>query len=282
MSSDFWWAIHFTPVTASREFVTQSLFAAGCLGIWEKDHEFVAYFSPVKYEQICLLTAQLLPRLTAPVRVTRQSREDWLENWKENFLPTPLTANWTVIPSWWPADPAVQQIIIHPGMAFGTGSHETTRLAAGLLEKILVPGHTVLDVGTGSGVLAILAHKLGAGQIVAVDIDEEALANCRENCYLNGCDQAIVCSKGPIAGIAPTFDLVIANIIAPTLLELASRLTARLKPNGCLILSGILVEQLSQVRQTYEQYGLQISEPLIDGEWGAFHVVHQDRPPPVL
>ncbi len=285
---DFWWAVHLRPGDAAgvRDILSGRLFAAGCIGVWELSEkgEVVAYFAADAYGRVCRLTAELAPWLAAPPRVERQAREDWLEGWKKNFRPRSLTADWTVVPSWWPpaAGPPGRRLVIHPGLAFGTGSHETTRLAAVLLEKHLVPGWTVLDVGTGSGILAILAHKLGAGQTIAIDIDEEALANARENCRLNGCGRAVVCSHRSLASLEGDFDLVVANIIAPVLLELAPELGRKLRPSGCLILSGILVEQLPRIRQAFAELGLQAGRPLIDGEWGAFHVVHQDRPPPVL
>jgi len=285
MSPDFWWALHLRPRAADREEVNRRLFAAGCLGVWEvaDGDEIIAYFPSTHYDRLCRLGEEVASWLTAPVRLTRQAREDWLEGWKKNFRPLSLTPAWTVVPSWWPAAKNPERrIIIHPGLAFGTGSHETTRLAAVLLEKLLLPGYTVLDVGTGSGILAILAHKLGAGQITAVDIDEEALANARENCRLNGCAAAVACSSQPLAALGGEYDLVVANIIAPVLLELAPELVRKLRPGGVLILSGILAEQLSRVRRAYEKLGLRAGRPLIDGEWGAFHVVHQDRPPPVL
>lgn len=131
------------------------------------------------------------------------------------------------------------------------------------------PGDAVLDVGTGSGVLAILAHKLGAGQIFAIDIDEDALGNAGENCRLNNCEHHIRLSLHSLDALEEKFDLVVANIIAPVLMELAAGLIAKLNPGGYLILSGILLEQLEMIKKEYESLGVFIDQQLLEGEWVA-------------
>jgi ribosomal protein L11 methyltransferase len=272
-----WWSLSFTPTAEYYEQVTRLLFAAGCSGIWEPDKSdvraaIVAYF-PAEYQNgISALCRQLSPFLTDPgaIAVEKIGRENWMEGWKDYFRPVNLTQTWMVMPPWWPgAGGQPGQIIIYPGMAFGTGTHETTRLAAILLEKRLKPGNSVLDVGTGSAILAILAHKLEAGQIFAIDIDEDALENAAENCRLNNCEQTVQLSSCFLDDLEEKFDLVVANIIAPVLVKLAPQLIEKLHPGGQLILSGILAEQLEMVRRIYEAEGFFIDHQLIEGEWVA-------------
>jgi ribosomal protein L11 methyltransferase len=272
-----WWALSFTPDPEYNEQVTRLLFAAGCSGVWEREKndgqlETVAYFPFDRQEELTVLCRRLIPFLLdhGAVEVEKIDQQNWMEGWKEHFRPVKLTPSWLVMPPWWPvAGQAPERIIIHPGMAFGTGTHETTRLAARLLENNLQPGASVLDVGTGSAVLAILAHKLGAGHIFALDIDEDALENAAENCRLNNCEQAVRLSSMPLAVFEKTCDLVVANIIAPVLVKLALQLVARLNPGGCLILSGILLEQLEKVEKIYVDLGCTVEQVLADDEWVA-------------
>jgi ribosomal protein L11 methyltransferase len=259
------------------EQVTRLLFAAGCSGIWEPEKDddraaIVAYFPADCHDDMTILCQRLSPLLLDPgaIAVEKIGQENWMEGWKDYFRPVNLTQTWMVMPPWWPgAGGQPGQIIIYPGMAFGTGTHETTRLAATLLEKRLKPGNSVLDVGTGSAILAILARKLDAGQIFAIDIDEDALENAAENCRLNNCEQTIQLSPCSLDDLEEKFDLVVANIIAPVLVKLAPQLIEKLHPGGQLILSGILAEQLEMVRRIYEAEGIFIDHQLTEGEWVA-------------
>ena len=275
--SPCWWSLSFTPTAEYYEKVTRLLFAAGCSGIWEPDKDdgraaIVAYFPAECHDEMTVLCQRLSPLLLDPgaIAVEKISQENWMEGWRDYFRPVNLTPTWMVMPPWWPgAGGQPGQITIYPGMAFGTGTHETTRLAAILLEKRLKPGNSVLDVGTGSAILAILARKLDAGQIFAIDIDEDALENAAENCRLNNCDHTIQLSSSVLDDLEGKFDLVVANIIAPVLVKLAPQLIEKLHPGGQLILSGILAEQLEMVREIYEAEGFFIDHQLTEGEWVA-------------
>ncbi|MEA3240476.1 MAG: 50S ribosomal protein L11 methyltransferase [Pseudomonadota bacterium] len=272
-----WWSLSFTPMAEYYQQITRLLFAAGCSGIWEPDKSdyrpaIVAYFPAECHDVLTALCRQLSPFLTDPgaFAVEKIGQENWMEGWKDYFRPVNLTENWMVMPPWWPgAGEPAGQILIYPGMAFGTGTHETTRLAATLLEERLEPGNSVLDVGTGSAILAILSRKLGAGQIFAIDVDEDALENAAKNCRLNNCEQTISLSSRSLDDLEEKFDLVVANIIAPVLVKLASQLVEKLHPGGRLILSGILAEQLEMVRKIYEAEGFVIDHQLAEGEWVA-------------
>jgi ribosomal protein L11 methyltransferase len=161
------------------------------------------------------------------------------------------------------------EVVLDPGMAFGTGSHPTTSLCLAALSDLLAarPGASVLDVGTGSGLLAIAARKLGAGRVAANDNDPVAVEVARENAARNGA--AVELTGAPPAAIPGTFDLVVANILANVLVALAPALAAKLAPGGVLLLSGILAPQEEEVRSAHLAAGL---TPLPggdrrDGEW---------------
>lgn len=190
----------------------------------------------------------------AQISVVMEANQDWMENWKKGFEPFLFMDPFWIVPSWREAPPeAKQKLLVDPGMAFGTGTHETTKLAARLIvsawPQISASGEgapKVLDVGTGTGVLALVAHKLGAGQTMALDIDPEARRVARENVKLNGAE-AIAVPETQLhelpSSLNGTFDLVIANIIDGVLVTLREDLFRLLKPSGTLVLSGILTER---------------------------------------
>ena len=202
--------------------------------------------------------------------VAEVADEDWGEGWKKEFRPLDV-GRVRVRPSWIsePPPPGAIEVVLDPGMAFGTGSHPTTSLCLAALSERLAarPGASVLDVGTGSGILAIGARKLGAGRVAGNDDDPKAVEVARENAAANGADVEIVAATaGDIPG---TFDLVVANILANTLVALAPELAAKLAPGGVVLLSGVLASQEDEVRTAYVAEGL---APVAggdrrDGEW---------------
>lgn len=183
--------------------------------------------------------------------------KDWGEGWKKDFKPLDV-GRVRVRPSWIaePTPAGRVEVVLDPGMAFGTGSHATTSLCLGALSDVLGgrPGAAVLDVGTGSGLLAIAARKLGAGRVAANDNDPVAVEVARENAARNGA--ALELTLDPVEGIAGTFDVVVANILANVLVELAPALCAKVAPGGVLLLSGILGPQEDEVRRAQVAQGL--------------------------
>lgn len=171
------------------------------------------------------------------------------ERWREHAAPTWVERDLVIVPAWLDVavDPDVLRLDIDPGAAFGLGDHPTTVLSARLLRATLWPGATVLDVGTGSGVLAVLAARLGAPYVRAIDISAAALDATRANAARNDVAGVVDVSNDPLAAIDESFDVVVANLLAPTLIELAADLRRVTSPSGALIISGVLESAHSHV-----------------------------------
>lgn len=196
------------------------------------------------------------------------AEEDWAHGWKEHFHP--LRIGGVVIkPSWreWTPSPGELVVELDPGMAFGTGLHPTTSLMLGALQKRVRPGLRVLDLGTGSGILAIPAAMLGA-EVVALDISDVAVEVARGNVEANGVAEQISVDQGSIERVAGRqFDLILANIIASVLIDLAAALAAALTPGAEVLASGIIDERVDLVREAFRGAGLEMVEEIQDGDW---------------
>jgi ribosomal protein L11 methyltransferase len=198
--------------------------------------------------------------------------EDWATAWKKHYKPFHISDRLVIRPSWEKYRAAAGETVIEldPGMAFGTGTHETTRLCAQLLEKYVSAGDTVIDVGCGTGILSIAAAKLGAGLITAVDIDEVAVRVAGENCRINGVEKGITVVRGALADLEKKrVDIIVANIIADVIIEIADDIKYYLKNDGIIITSGIIRERRENVLEAYASRGF-VREALLElGEWVA-------------
>lgn len=200
-------------------------------------------------------------RAVGELSIEPRREEDWANAWKEHYRPIRVGRKVVVRPPWKDYEPEGDDIVVEldPGMAFGTGTHPSTRLCLLGLEDEIEPGDRVFDVGTGSGILAIAAAKLGASQIDAVDIEPIAVRTTRENADRNGVGALIRVAEGsagldqPFAG---SYDLVLANIIARVLIEIADGVAASVNEGGSLILAGIIQGREPAVREAYERLGL--------------------------
>ena len=203
------------------------------------------------------------------VRVTAQKNQDWLAEWKKNWQSFELTPPFWVVPSWLKSPvPKKHTIRIDPGMAFGTGTHTTTQMASSLLQDCMQDENidSVLDVGTGTGILAILAERLGADQVDCTDTDAEARRVARENFASNDSERALV-FEHQIDQVKESYDLVVANIIDGVLIRISEFLKQRMKSGGHLIVTGILLERENLF---FEQFGVaqfHIRERLQSDEW---------------
>lgn len=223
-------------------------------------------------EQLSLLQSQNEGLGTLSLSLQGVKEEDWAENWKQYYKPFRLGEHMVVKPTWEPWDTQAGDLIIEidPGMAFGTGTHETTAMCVGLIEKYY-QGGSLLDVGTGSGILAIAAARLGAKGIVAVDIDPDAVRVAQENVTHNGLTDAIDVREGDLLqGLSQRFQFAVANILAPVICMLAAPLKAHLLPGGKFICSGIIAEAESDVNEALLAAGYTIDEIQHKGDWVAF------------
>ncbi|MBQ8151078.1 MAG: 50S ribosomal protein L11 methyltransferase [Clostridia bacterium] len=198
--------------------------------------------------------------------------EDWSENWKKYYKPFRIGSHLVVKPTWEEYTPVEGDLVIEldPGMAFGTGTHETTNMCMQLLEKHLSSGLRVMDVGTGSGILAIAAARLGAKDILAIDIDPDAVKVAKENVALNGVEKQVRVVVGDLCkSEAMPCELAVANIVADAICMLAGPLTRHLVKDGLLICSGIIREREQDVLNAAREAGYTVYDRIEKGEWVA-------------
>ncbi len=213
---------------------------------------------------------------TTRLEVKLRDDTDWATKWKEFFHPIRIGHRLWVAPSWEKPTRFEGDIVItlDPQMAFGTGQHATTRLCLQFLEKFAdahgLSDKRVLDVGTGSGILAIGAALLGAHDVVGVDNDEVSVDTAKENARINQAEH-IDFRLGELPAAAPSgvFDLILANVLMEPLISMAEVLTNALDPSGELVLSGLLLEQADGVCAAYEKHGLALRSRVDEGEWTA-------------
>ena len=211
-----------------------------------------------------------------PTDVVAVEGDAWLDAWKAYARPTRVGSRLVVVPAWQPmpdwvgADDVV--VRLEPGRAFGSGAHATTRLCLGELETQVGPGARVLDVGCGSGVLAVAAALLGADEVVAVDIDPEAHRATTVNAVENDVGDRVRVVRPTLADVTGQFTVVVANIGAATLAALAPLVVERTAPGGAVVLSGLLEDQVAAVTAAFEAEGAHLAATAADGEWRALVV----------
>jgi ribosomal protein L11 methyltransferase len=190
--------------------------------------------------------------------------------WKEYFKPYQASRSFVVHPPWdVPSLPADQRIVIEPGMAFGTGTHQTTRLCLQLVDELAEQVDSIFDVGTGSGILLIGAAKLGTARLIGVDIDPVAIPEARRNAEANSVADMITFDVGSAAYADERFDLVVANILPHIILNLKDALMARVGEQGRLLLSGIPWERRDEITGVFDIEPFRLVDERQDGEWAA-------------
>lgn len=236
----------------------------------EKKHKTLnGYFEDRPSEDFFLRLGNDFPAVE--VEQSEEENKDWLEEWKKGFTAFQLVGPYWVVPTWLEKpEQAEKPIWIDPGMAFGTGTHATTQMASELLFDLsgsLDSEFSVLDVGTGTGILAFLARIQGAGKVVATEIDEDARRVARENLTINKLQQIEIPEK-QVQDIDESFDVVIANIIDGVLLKLKDSVVSRVSAGGNLILSGILIEHEADFLSKFlEGTNLSLLKRIEKDEW---------------
>ena len=265
-------------VEVSRELseaVANFLVESGSPGTeWEERDGnvcLIAYFSlPPSLEALRRFCADIgAPLSETAIRTREIADEDWAQNWKLHFRPQCIGDRLYVCPPWDTTPPPGRvEIVIDPGMAFGTGQHASTRGCLTLLEQALA-SHSIgraLDLGTGSGVLAIALAKLGVREVWAIDTDRQALAAAQANAARNGVAQRLHFASS-VDRVSGTFDLIVANLFAEALVQRAMRLAGLLAAHGMFICSGLLSGEEQRVRSGYEGCGLEARERYEEGGW---------------
>ncbi len=209
-------------------------------------------------------------RVTGRLRWRAIREQDWAETWKEYYQVEHI-GRIVIRPVWIAYEPSPGEVVVSldPGMAFGTGQHETTRMCLRALQGLLMPGWGVLDLGTGSGILAIAAVGLGAGGTIAVDTEQQAIEAAVSNREINGFSDQIGVFRGSLDVVSAEqpFHLVLANINAATISELASDLRRALKPGGFLVAGGIIETRVESCAAALVEAGFEIERRLEDGDW---------------
>jgi ribosomal protein L11 methyltransferase len=257
----------------------------GFEGFWEDGNNIRAYMSLQKWTDSNLISTREMLDAYATAKGILKPRIDiltippqnWNAQWEESIQPVRVSPRIVIAPSWrhLAPEPGVLVLTIDPKMSFGTGHHETTRLILLMMEQRITKECTMLDVGTGTGLLAIASVKLGAKQAVGVDIDEWSWENARENAQINGVEELVEFHKGESADIPDgRFDIVAANIQRSVIEPLLPALCSRTSPDGWLFLSGILISEAAIMRRALENAGLHLVEERTENEWIAFALRH--------
>jgi ribosomal protein L11 methyltransferase len=238
----------------------------GTTPIWEQTRVMGLFDADVDLTPILLGLTQFLPEIPpSSYRVEQIEDKDWIREWMDQYKPMLFGRNLWIVPSWLPApDLQAVNLMLDPGMAFGTGTHPTTAMCLSWLDLNAPQDLQVIDYGCGSGILAIAASKLGAKQVRGTDIDPQAITASQDNAERNqvGIDFQLVKNFK-----AQPADLLIANILAGPLKELATEFDRLVKPGGRLVLSGLLQSQADELVEHYRQFGFELDERKTQDEW---------------
>ena len=215
--------------------------------------------------------------IDAKLTISGVCEEDWANSWKAYYKPIEIGEKIVIVPAWEKYNAPEGKLVVRmdPGMAFGTGSHETTRLVIGLLEKYIKEGQRVLDVGCGSGILAICAAKLGAKECRAYDIDPVAVKVARENVKDSGLSNVTCDTSDLLRGVdktGGTYDVICANIVADIIIRMTPDVGELMGDNSVILASGIICERADDVISCFEKHGLKIIERAVENGWCALVV----------
>lgn len=263
--------VHVDVASSEAAEASAALFALGATGLEERDASTlldaggadVTLIASFADEATAATAREALPERWS-ARIEHVVGDAWRESWKQYFKTSRVGTRIVIRPPWEPEpdDPDIILLTIDPGQAFGTGTHETTRLVLAEVERLVKGGERVLDVGCGSGILGIAALKLGATSVTSIDVDPLAEAAARENAHAN--DVELSASTTPVEQVRGRFDLVLANIRSPILIPMANALAARTSRD--LVLSGLLTAEEAEVREVFDAH-LLFRARSVEGEW---------------
>ncbi|OGO04744.1 MAG: ribosomal protein L11 methyltransferase [Chloroflexi bacterium RBG_13_56_8] len=256
---------------ASTEEERRRITVKGFLPVWDEDTR--------QKLEIALLLLQRVSPISEP-RISILEPEDWAESWKAHFSPQHIGERTVIVPTWHEYQRASGEVVINldPGMAFGTGLHATTRLCLEAIERYLRQEMAVLDVGTGSGILAISAALQGAMHVRGIDVDAVAVEVARENVALNQVEHIVAIERATLGNDAPPdvpqhagtqYDLVLVNILAETIMKMLPSLVASLRVGGIMVGSGILLEKAGAVTASLKDAGMTLLEQMQQDGWVA-------------
>ncbi len=270
-------AVSFTCDELTHDIAVAELAALGCYAFERDDSRSTAY------ADVSVDAADQIR--TALVRLQRDHAIDaldfrvidpvnWNARWEASVSPISVPP-FLVRPSWAPSDTSAIEIVIDPKMSFGTAHHESTRLILGRLSYLMDGVSSVLDAGTGTGVLAIAAARLGANNVVAFDIDPWSVINARENIEVNDVQDVVTVLEGDLQIVSGSFDLILANINRNVLLESLASFRLHLAHDGHLVLAGLLLSDRGTMIDALERAGFQVADESVEGEWLSIVAAHQ-------
>lgn len=284
-----WLQMQIETTKENAELIEQHLLDLGALSVTFMDSQDCPIFEPLPgetrlwnevvvtglfdaetdMEYICdeLIRHNILLQ-AMPYKIERLEDKDWEREWMKDFKPMQFGQKLWICPSWLPVpDPEAVNVMLDPGLAFGTGTHPTTALCLEWLEQLDLKGRTVIDFGCGSGILAIAALKLGAEKVIGIDIDPQALLASRQNALSNNVSDDLALYLAEDVPEELSADIIIANILAAPLRELSEYLCQHLlKSSGRIGLSGILDSQVESIQATYKQF-IQLDDVVYRSEW---------------
>jgi len=271
--------IHIAP--SAHEALSTFLFDLGCEGVQTEDFSLKTYLPATRNAEVIRdrisdflqLLKEIFPEISPPrLEMSQIEAQDWGLLWRRFFQPQQVTGRLLILPPWEPLphNSEGQVIRMDPGPAFGTGSHPTTQMCLRAMEMIS-PGQpwTMLDVGTGSGILAIYAAMLGARRIVAIDTDPEALRWAKRNIALNNLDDLVEVSNKPLELYENPFSLIAANLTLNIIMEVLPHISGLPGPGGWVVLSGLLKNQVEDLEGPLAIHGLITKEILFEQEWAS-------------
>lgn len=243
------------------------------------EHVALRELAPVLLQRVQGLSEFGFPTADASVRLGSVDDASWATAWEKYYHAVRLTRYLTVVPRWEdqaPSQPGEIQLIMDPGKAFGTGTHPSTRLTLGLLEGCLRGGEHVLDVGTGSGILAIAAMRMGAADVLATDLEDDAVVSARANIALNPVENIEVIQSDLMNNVPAdqNYDLILANMLPVALVPLIPQLTGRLNAGGHFLLAGIISEKAPLIKETLTTNGFAVVEEHRLGDWVALRAIN--------